>query len=355
MPFQALEKRESHKFKGIAAARRPKPQRKPRKSSLFCYFSIMKIVVLDGHTLNPDDLSWQGFEELGEVEVYPRTSVDQLIERSEDAEVLLINKIKLFQPEIEQLPKLKYIGLCATGYDNVDREFARKKGIPVTNIPAYGTASVAQHAFALLLELTNRVGIHNKSVHELEWVRSEDFSYFKAPLIELQNKVMGILGYGAIGKEVAKIAEAFGMEALVHSQHAKTIGHGRLVALDELMEKTDVLSIHASLNERTNSLIDKGALSKMKSSALIINTSRGAIINDYDLAEALNNGRIAGAGLDVLSKEPPSADNPLLTAKNCIITPHISWVSSESRQRLMDIAVENLKAFLQGEQKNVVN
>ncbi len=315
----------------------------------------MKIVVLDGHTLNPDDLSWQGFEALGDVEVYARTSSDQLIERSKDAEVLLINKIKLFQPEIEQLPKLKYIGLCATGYDNVDREFARRRGITVTNIPAYGTASVAQHAFALLLELTNRVGIHNKSVHELEWVRSEDFSYFKAPLIELQHKVMGIIGYGAIGREVAKIATAFGMPVIIHSQHAQVAEFGELVDLEELLSRSDILSIHASLNDRTRGLIDKTAISKMKSSALIINTSRGAIINDYDLAEALNNGKIAGAGLDVLAKEPPTADNPLLSAKNCIITPHISWVSRESRQRLMNIAVENLKAFLKGEERNMVN
>ncbi|MEM7109532.1 MAG: NAD(P)-dependent oxidoreductase, partial [Bacteroidota bacterium] len=197
--------------------------------------------------------------------------------------------------------------------------------------------------------------IHNKSVHELEWVRSEDFSYFKAPLIELQHKVMGILGYGAIGKETAKIADAFGMEVLICSQHAKKVENGRLVSLEELLEKADVLSIHAALNERSRGLMNKQAFEKMKASALIINTSRGAIIDDQDLADALNNGRIAGAGLDVLSKEPPSADNPLLTAKNCVITPHISWVSRESRQRLMNIAVDNLKAFLTGEKKNVLN
>lgn len=315
----------------------------------------MKIVVLDGHTLNPDDLNWKGFEEQGEVTVYPRTPEDQVIERSKDSEVVLVNKVKLLRSEIENLPKLKYVGLCATGYDNVDLQFARERGITVTNIPAYGTASVAQHTFALLLELTNRVGIHNKSVRELEWVRSEDFSYFKAPLIELQDKVMGILGYGAIGKEVAKIASAFGMRVIVHSHHAKNCEPGELVSLDELLTECDVLSIHGALNERTKGMINQSAITKMKASALIINTSRGAIINDHDLAEALNTGRIAGVGLDVLSKEPPPADNPLLTAKNCVITPHISWVSKESRQRLMDIAVENLRSFLRGEERNVVN
>ncbi|MEM9856049.1 MAG: D-2-hydroxyacid dehydrogenase [Bacteroidota bacterium] len=315
----------------------------------------MKIVVLDGHTLNPDDLSWSGFEKIGDIKVYPRTSPDQLIERSKEAQVLLINKIKLFQPEIEQLPHLNYIGLCATGHDNVDLKYARKRGITVTNIPAYGTASVAQHAFALLLELTNRVGLHNKSVHELEWVRSEDFSYFKAPLIELQNKVLGVLGYGAIGKEVAKIAEAFNMEVMVHSHHAQSSAHGKLVEFEELLEKVDVLSIHASSNERTNGMINKDVLAKMKASAIIINTSRGAIINDHDLAEALNTGGISAAGLDVLSQEPPPADHPLLTAKNCVITPHISWVSRESRQRLMNIAVDNLSGFLTGAQQNVIN
>ncbi|MEM6523672.1 MAG: D-2-hydroxyacid dehydrogenase [Bacteroidota bacterium] len=315
----------------------------------------MKIVVLDGYTLNPDDLSWQAFEEFGAIEVFPRTSVKHLIDRSKEAEVLLINKIKLHQAELEQLPHLKYVGLCATGHDNVDIKFARERGITVTNVPTYGTASVAQHAFALLLELTNRVGLHHRSVHELEWVRSEDFSYFKAPLIELQNKVMGILGYGAIGRETAKMAAAFGMNVLVCSNHAIQVENGTLVDLDELLKEADVLSIHAALNERTNGLINKETLSKMKSSALVVNTSRGAIINDHDLADALNSGRIAGAGLDVLSKEPPPPDNPLLHAKNCIITPHISWVSKESRQRLMNIAVENLRAFLKGEEMNVVN
>lgn len=315
----------------------------------------MKIVILDGHTLNPDDLSWQGFEALGEVEVFPRTPAGVLIERSKDADVLLINKIKFFAPDLDQLPKLKYIGLCATGYDNVDLAYARKQNITVTNVPSYGTASVAQHTFALLLELTNRVGIHNKSVHELEWVRSEDFSYFKAPLIELQGKVMGILGYGAIGKEVEKIASAFGMRVIIHSEHANEALFGQLVSLDELLQTADVVSVHASLNDRTEGLLNEHTISKMKPSVLIVNTSRGAIINDQDLAVALNQGRVAGAALDVLSKEPPDEDNPLLTARNCVITPHISWVSRESRQRLMDIAVDNLMAFLDGEKRNVIN
>lgn len=314
----------------------------------------MNIVVLDGHTLNPDDLSWAGFEEIGKVSVYPRTAPELVIERSKDAEVLLVNKIKLFQPELDLLPKLKYIGLCATGFDNIDVNYAKEKGITVTNIPAYSTPSVAQHTFALLLELTNRVGLHNKSVAELEWVRSKDFSYFKAPLIELKDKVIGIIGYGAIGKNVAKIAEAFGMKVMIVSNHAESVELGELVSMDKLLAQADILSLHTALNEHTKEMIDKKVLEQMKPSAMLINTSRGGLINEQDLAEALNNGIISAAALDVLSKEPPLADNPMLKAKNCVITPHVSWISKESRLRLMDTAVENLNAFLRGENKNVI-
>ncbi|MTI39086.1 D-2-hydroxyacid dehydrogenase [Fulvivirga lutimaris] len=306
----------------------------------------MNIVILDGHTLNPNDLSWEPFKTFGQVTVYDRTPTEKLIGRSKDAEVLLINKIKLGKTELDQLPKLKYIGLCATGTDNVDLLETNNRNIAVTNIPAYGTPSVAQHTFALLLELTNRVGIHNKSVQELEWVRSKDFSYFKKPLVELYDKTIGLIGYGAIGKEVAKIATAFGMNVLIYSRHADSVEHGKLVDLQELFETSDIVSLHTSLTEDTKGLINKALLRKMKNTAFLINTSRGAIINESDLADRLNNNKIAGAALDVLSTEPPSADNPMLTAKNCIITPHISWISKEARQRLIDIAYNNLKAYL---------
>lgn len=306
----------------------------------------MNIVILDGHTLNPNDLSWDPFKSFGDVTVYDRTPVELLIERSKDAEVLLINKIKLGKTELEQLPKLKYIGLCATGTDNVDLIEARNKGIRVTNIPAYGTPSVAQHTFALLLELTNRVGLHNKSVQELEWVRSKDFSYFKKPLVELHGKTIGLIGYGGIGKEVAKISEAFGMNVIIYSRHAATVDHGSLVGLKELFQSADIVSIHTSLTEETRGLVNKTLLNEMKETAFLINTSRGAIINEADLADHLNSNKIAGAALDVLYVEPPTADNPMLTAKNCIITPHISWISKEARQRLIDIALNNLKGYL---------
>lgn len=314
----------------------------------------MKIVVLDGHTVNPNDLSWEGFEEIGNLTVYPRTAPELVIERAKNVEYILTNKVRLFQPQLDQLPKLKYIGLCATGYDNIDVDYARQKGITVTNIPSYSTPSVAQHTFSLLLELTNRVGLHNRSVHELEWVRSKDFSYFKAPIIELKDKVFGIIGYGAIGKEVAKIAMAFGMQVKIVSNHASSVEIGELVSMEDLLPQVDVLSIHTALNERTKEMINAELLSKMKSTAMVINTSRGAIIDEKALADALNEGRIASAGIDVLSKEPPTADNPLLSAKNCVVTPHVSWVSKESRLRLMATAVGNFKAFLAGEKLNVV-
>lgn len=314
----------------------------------------MNIVILDGHTLNPNDLSWEPFKTFGHVTVYDRTPTEELIERSKDAEVLLINKIKLGKAELDQLPNLKYIGLCATGTDNVDLAEAKKRNIVVTNIPAYGTPSVAQHTFALLLELTNRVGIHNKSVQELEWVRSKDFSYFKRPLVELHEKTIGLIGHGAIGKEVAKIAAAFGMNVLIYSRHASAVEYGKLVSLLELFENSDIVSIHTSLTTDTKGLVNKELLDKMKRSAFLINTSRGAIINEADLADCLNNDNITGAALDVLSVEPPMADNPMLSAKNCIITPHVSWISKEARQRLIDIAYNNLKGYLNQEAINQV-
>ena len=315
----------------------------------------MKIVVLDGHTLNPGDLSWQPFEELGQLEVYARTPYDQVVSRALEADALLINKVKLTAKELDQLPDLKYIGITATGFDNVDLKAASEQGITVTNIPAYGTVSVAQHTLALILELTNKVGLHNESVHEREWVQNADFSYFKAPLVELESKTIGVMGYGAIGKKVCEIAAAFGMHVLVHSQHATHLTMGKLVSLEELFRQADVVSIHASLSPETLGVVDKKLLNLMKPTAFLVNTSRGAIIDEADLAAHLKDGKIAGAALDVLSKEPPVPDNPLLTAQNCIVTPHISWVSREARQRLMDSAVDNLCMYLKGTWVNVVN
>ncbi len=314
----------------------------------------MKIVILDGHTVNPNDLSWAPFETLGEVTIYERSTPDQVLERAKMADILLINKIKLSHNEFVQLPQLKYIGICATGTDNVDLKAAKQFNITVSNIPAYSTPSAAQHTFALLLEITNRVGLHNKSVAELEWVRSKDFSYFKKPLIELQDKILGIVGYGAIGQAVEKIASAFGMKILIHSKHAQHAKFGQLVAIDTLFEQSDFISLHTALTADTNAMVNSQLLEKMKPSAYLINTSRGSVINEFDLADYLNHDKIAGAALDVLSKEPPNADNPLLSAKNCIITPHVSWISKEARERLMNIAFNNLKSYLEGRPENVV-
>lgn len=315
----------------------------------------MKIIVLDGHTINPGDLSWKPLKNIGEIGIYERTPPELVIKRSANAGALLVNKIKLGKKELEQLPKLKYIGITATGFDNVDIQAVKTKGITVTNVAGYSTASVAQHTFALLLELTNHSGVHNESVKKGEWAESKDFSYFKIPLVELQDKVFGIYGYGSIGREVAKIAKAFGMKILVCSGHSKSIDIGELVSLEALFKNSDVISIHKALNAKTNGVLNHKLLSLMKNSAFLINTGRGAIINENDLAEALSNNTIAGAALDVLATEPPSKDNPLLYAKNCIITPHIAWGSNESRQRLMDIVVDNLKCFMEGNPQNVVN
>lgn len=315
----------------------------------------MKIVVLDGHTLNPDDLSWEPLGKFGDLEVFPRTRPSDVLSRAREANILLVNKVRLNRETLDQLPELKYVGLLATGFDNVDAKAAAEKEIVVTNVPSYGTPSVAQHTLALLLELTNRVGLHNKSVQELEWERNEDFSYFKQPLVELHGKTVGIIGYGSIGKEVAGLCQAFGMNVTIHSQHTESVDIGKWVPLEELLINSDVISIHSALTSENKGLINAEALRKMKSSCFLINTSRGAIINEQDLADALNTNQIAGAALDVLSTEPPPPEHPLTNVSNCIITPHISWVTKEARQRLMDIAVANIEAFLEGNSLNRVN
>ncbi len=314
----------------------------------------MNITVLDGYTMNPGDLSWQSLKDLGYLTVYDRTNKHQIIERAIDAEIILINKVHLDEEIMSQLPKLRYIGVTATGYNIIDVEAARKRGITVTNIPAYSTKAVAQHTMALMLEITNKVCFHNQSVHEGDWVNSEDFSYTKTPLILLGNKVLGVWGYGNIGKAVAGLGQAFSMEVIVHTKSLDDCPFKK-VSKDELFKSSDFLSIHTSLTPDKVGSVNWSMLNLMKKSAFLINTSRGEIINEYDLAEALNLERISGAALDVLSHEPPEKDNPLLDARNCVITPHNAWASFESRLRLMELMVENVKGFLEGKTINRVN
>ncbi len=318
----------------------------------------MKIVVLDGYTLNPGDLSWEGLEALGTVTVYERTPADKVVERVRDADAVFTNKVPLTEDQLSQLPNLKFIGVLATGYNIVAVEAARKKGIVVSNVPGYGTASVVQLTFALLLELTLHVQRHSDAVLEGRWAASADFCFWDYPLIELAGKTMGIIGFGSIGEKVADVATAFGMRIIGTKRHPTDQSHRpdfRWVELSELLEQADVVSIHCPLSPETKGLINKASLSRMKSSAFLLNTSRGPIIVEQDLADALNNDVIAGAGIDVLSAEPPAADNPLFTAKNCLITPHIAWATREARRRLMAMTVDNLTAFLEGHPINVVN
>ena len=318
----------------------------------------MKIVVLDGHTLNPGDISWHGLQQLGDVAIHERTPPHKLLERAEGADILLSNKTPITAAHIAQLPHLKYIGLLATGYNVINVVAAKKHGIIVANAPGYGTASVVQQTFALLLELTQRVQRHSDSVMAGDWARSSDFCYWNFPLVELAGKTMGIIGFGHIGQQVADVATAFGMNIIGNSrtrtdQSARK--NFRWAEIPELLEQADVVSIHCPLFPETQGLINAENLKLMKSSAYLINTSRGPIVNDDDLADALNNGSIAGAGIDVLSAEPPQTDNPLFTAKNCIITPHIAWATKEARIRLMDMVVSNVAAFISGKPVNVVN
>jgi len=318
----------------------------------------MRIVVLDGYTLNPGDLSWERLYKLGEVAIFDHTPFDKTVEHANGAEIVFTNKTPLGEAEISQLEGLKYIGVLATGYNVVDVDAAKKRNIIVTNIPTYGTKSVAQMTFALLLEMTQHVQHHSDVVHNGEWTSCRDFCFWKYPLIELEGKTMGIIGFGRIGQSVADIAQAFGMKVLGFDKY-KSGQSGRKdfkwVELDELLSESDVVSLHCPLFPETKGMINKVTLSKMKKTAFLINTSRGPLIVDEDLSEALNKGVIAGAGLDVLSTEPPNAGNPLLTCRNCLITPHISWATREARVRLMNIAVDNLEAFLAKYPVNVVN
>lgn len=318
----------------------------------------MNIVVLDGYTLNPGDISWEGIEKLGDVTIYDRTPVDKVIERSAGAEVIFTNKTPVSEEAINELTSLKFIGVLATGYNIVNTEAAKAKGVIVSNVPGYGTNSVVQMTIALLLELCLRVQRHSDAVMEGKWARSSDWCFWDYPLVELSGKTMGIIGFGRIGRQVGDVATAFGMNIVGNSRHwtdQSQRKNFRWAEVPELLAQSDVVSIHCPLFPETKGLVNKESLMTMKKTAFLLNTSRGPIVVDEDLAEALNSEVIAGAGIDVLSVEPPSADNPLFKAKNCIITPHISWATKEARIRLMDITVSNLSAFINGNPVNVVN
>lgn len=316
----------------------------------------MKITVLDGYTLNPGDLSWETLKNFGDFEIYARTPPELTVERAKNAEIVLTNKTNLPKEVIEQLPNLKYIGVLATGYNVVDIEFAKKSRITITNIPAYSTPSVAQMVFAHLLNLTQRVVEHSIDARGGKWAKSIDFSYWDYPLTELEGLKFGIIGTGKIGQATAKIAQAFGMDVLAYNvRHPKNLLDGiKMVSLEALLKESDIVSLHCPLKKETKHIINKKHLELMKTSSFLINTGRGDLIDENALADALNKNEIAGAGLDVLSTEPPKQDNPLLSAKNCYITPHIAWATKESRARLMDIAVNNIKKFLEGSPINTI-
>jgi len=316
----------------------------------------VKIVVLDGFTLNPGDLSWNELESLGECEIYDRSPPPEVVKRAADAEIVLTNKTVLNREQILALPKLKYIGVLATGYNIVDVAAARDRNIPVTNVPTYGTRSVAQHTFSLLLELTQHVGHHAQTVRDSRWTNGPDFCYWDYPLVELDALTMGIVGFGRIGKAVAELAMAFGMNVLATSPTTRPAPGGvQFVELELLFRQSDVVSLHCPLTPQTMNLVNKERLASMKPSAFLLNTSRGPLVDEPALAEALNSGQIAGAAVDVLSVEPPPADNPLLRAKNCIVTPHIAWATRAARSRLLQIAVANVRALLNGRLENAVN
>ncbi len=314
----------------------------------------MKIVITDAHTANPGDLSWDAIAACGQLTIYDRTSPQQVVERCIDAEIILTNKVAITRQVMEQNSQLKLISVLATGYNVIDTKAAVKKNILVCNVPAYGTHSVAQHTFALLLELTNRVGQHALSVASGDWEKSLDWSYTLAPITELAGKTLGIVGFGHIGQQVARIASAFNMRVLYYSAHDKGNQLASYTGLQTLFKESDVVTLHCPLTPDNRAFVNRQLLQYMKPSALLINTARGPLIHEEDLADALNNQQIAGAGLDVLSQEPPLSNNPLLHAKNCIITPHNAWMSREARKRIIDITTQNIKAFLQGKPVNQV-
>jgi glycerate dehydrogenase len=316
------------------------------------------IVVLDGYALNPGDLTWNGLRKLGEVQIYERTPQEWIVERARDADIILTNKTRLAAATLENLPKLRYIGALATGYDVIDVEAARARGITVTNVPTYGTESVAQFTIALLLELCQHVGIHNQAVQGGAWLQSPDWVFWRTPLVELWGKTMGIIGFGRIGRHVGRIALALGMRVIASDSMEQDApdwpGFGWFT-IDQLMQDADVVSLHCPLTKETANIVNANRLSRMKPSAFLLNTSRGPLVVESDLASALNERWLAGAALDVLCVEPPNAANPLFQARNCIMTPHIAWATKEARTRLLDAAVANLAAYLEGKPQNVVS
>ena len=319
----------------------------------------MKIVILDAFTSNPGDLSWDAIEELGELTVYERTTPEEVLERCTGSEVIFTNKVILNSETIEQLPELKYIGVLATGTNVVDLNFAKERGICVTNIPGYSTGSVVQHVLALMLHFSSKVSVHNDAVQKGDWTNSIDFSFTFGTLNELSGKTLGIIGLGTIGRKLARVADAMGMKIV--AAHQSSMDRLELpyevewLPVDEVFALADFLSLNCPLTPETEKVVNAEHLKKMKSSAIVINTGRGPLVDEQALADALNNGTIAGAGLDVLSTEPPAGDNPLLFAKNCVISPHIAWASREARARLIAIASDNLSSFLSGVSQNVVN
>ena len=317
----------------------------------------MKIVVLDGHALNPGDLSWEIFHQFGEVTVYDRTPDALIPERIGDAEIILLNKTPITADILEACPSVRLICVLATGYNVVDGEAARAKGIPVCNVPAYGTAAVAQFTFALLLELCHRVGLHSDSVHAGQWCECPDFCYWRTPQMELAGKTMGIIGFGRIGQAVGAIAKAFGMKVLAYNRSRCPQGEAiaEYVDLDTLLARADILSLHCPLTPQTQSIINRENLGKMKDGAILINTARGPLMDEQAVADALRSGKLRGAAADVISQEPMKQDNPLLGAPNCIITPHMAWAPIESRQRIIDCTVRSIQGFLNGAPINVVN
>ncbi len=318
----------------------------------------MKIVVLDGYTLNPGDLDMAALTSLGECDIHDRTAEGDVLQRIGNAEIVLTNKTVLDADIINAAPNLKYIGVLATGYNVVDLEAARAKNIPVTNVPAYSTASVVQMVFALLLELTQKVALHDKLVRKGRWEECADFSFTAMPLMELEGKSMGIVGYGTIGQRVAQTAKSFGMEVLVHTANPKKYDNDksvRFVDLDSLFRQSDVISLHCPLSEQTKFMVNEERIGLMKRTAILINTGRGRLVDEQALADALDAKEIGGAGIDVLSEEPPRTHHPLIGARNCFVTPHIAWATREARRRLLAVAVENVKAFMDDEPLNVVN
>lgn len=318
----------------------------------------MKIVILDGRGLNPGDLSYDCLNQFGDVTIYERTETEALtIQRIGDSEIVLVNKVPITETVLDACPGIKLICVQATGYNIVDTEACAKRGIPVTNVPSYGTAAVAQFTIALMLEMCHRIGLHNHSVHQGDWIKSDTFCYWLTPQMELAGKTLGIIGFGRIGRAVGKLAKAFGMEILAYSRSECDEGReiAEYVDLDTLLARADIVSLHCPQSPQTEKLINAETLAKMKDGAMLVNTSRGGLLDEPALVDALNSGKLKWAAVDVVSQEPMQADNPLLTTRRCIITPHIAWAPVESRQRLLNTVVDNIRAYLEGKSQNVVN